>query len=116
MSHRAQHGIVRGGRRRRDGRAITYRMRLKEAYFYPDSVWRGGFLGGYEFTNNGALILDAHASFFFYATGVTPAMDSKTVGAGSQYMAAFVDCKGNPLDGSKNDRLRLPPNIPVANF
>lgn len=97
-------------------RAMTYRMRLKEAYFYPDSAWRSGFLGGYEFTDKGALILDAHASFFFYATGVTPAMDSKTVGQGSQYMAAFVDSKGNPLDGGKNYRLRLPPNIPVANF
>lgn len=97
-------------------RAMTYRMRLKEAYFYPDSAWRGGFLGGYEFTERGALILDAHASFFFYATGVTPAMDSRTVGQGSQYMGAFVDSKGNPLDGGKNYRLHLPPNIPVANF
>ena len=31
-------------------------------------------------------------------------------------MAAFVDSKGNPLDGGKNYRLHLPPNIPVANF
>ena len=97
-------------------RAITFRMRLKEAYYYPNSAWRSGFLGGYTFENNGALILDAYSSFFFYATGVTPAMDSKTVGEGSQYMAAFVDSKGNPLDGGKNYKLHLPPNIPVANF
>lgn len=98
-------------------RAITYRMRLKDAYYYPNSAWRGGFIGGYEFKDNsGALILDAYASFFFYATGVTPAMDSKMVGEGSQYMAAFVDSKGNPLDGGKTYRLHLPPNIPVANF
>ena len=31
-------------------------------------------------------------------------------------MAAFVDSKGNPLDGGKNYKLHLPPNIPVANF
>ncbi len=97
-------------------RAITFRMRLKEAYFYPNSAWRSGFTGGYKFEDNGALILDSYSSFFFYATGVTPAMDSKTVGAGSQYMAAFVDSKNNLLDGSKNYRLHLPPNIPVANF
>lgn len=97
-------------------RAMTYRMRLKDAYFYPNSAWRSGFLGGYQFTSDNALILDAHASFFFYATGVTPAMDSKMVGQGSQYMAAFVDSQGNPLDGDKNYRLRLPANIPVANF
>ena len=97
-------------------RAINYRMRLKEAYYYPNSAWRSGFLGGYEFKDNGALILDAYSAFFFYATGVTPAMDSKDVGQGSQYMAAFVDAKGNPLDGGKNYKLHLPPNMPVANF
>ena len=97
-------------------RAITFRMRLKEAYYYPNSAWRGAFIGGYEFKEGNALILDAYSSFFFYATGVTPAMDSKAVGEGSQYMAAFVDSKGNPLDGGKNYKLHLPPNIPVANF
>jgi hypothetical protein len=97
-------------------RAITFRMRLKEAYYYPKSAWRGGFIGGYKFEDNGALILDAYSSFFFYATGVTPAMDSKVVGQGSQYMAAFIDSKGNPLDGGKSYKLHLPPNIPVANF
>ena len=97
-------------------RAITFRMRLKEAYYYPNSAWRGGFIGGYKFEDNGALILDAYSSFFFYATGVTPAMDSKVVGQGSQYMAAFIDSTGNPLDGGKNYKLHLPPNIPVKNF
>ncbi|MBP7868195.1 MAG: DUF1254 domain-containing protein [Acidobacteria bacterium] len=98
-------------------RAITFRMRqLKDAYYYPNSAWRGGFIGGYKFQDNDALILDAYSSFFFYATGVTPAMDSKLVGQGSQYMAAFIDSKGNPLDGGKNYKLHLPPNIPVANF
>ena len=97
-------------------RAITFRMRLKDAYYYPDSAWRGGFIGGYKFEDNGARILDAYSSFFFYATGVTPAMDSKVVGQGSQYMAAFIDSKGDSLDGGKNYRLHLPPNIPVANF
>lgn len=99
-------------------RAVMYRWRSPEGYYYPDtkSAWRTGFVGGYKFEENGARLLDAYAGFFFYATGVTPAMDSKTVGAGSQYMAAFVDAKGKPLDGGKNYKLHLPPNIPVANF
>jgi hypothetical protein len=97
-------------------RAIAYRWRLPEGYFYPDSAWRTGFLGGYKFEDNGALILDAHSFFFFYATGITPAMDSKMIGMGSQYMAAFVDSRGNPLDGGKNYRLHLPRNIPVKDF
>jgi len=45
---------------------------------------------------------------FFYATGVIPAMEAKMVGQGSQYAAAFVDAKGNPLNGGKNYKLHLP--------
>lgn len=97
-------------------RAMNYRLRIKEAYYYPGSAWRSGFYGGYQFEEDGVRVLDAYSAFFFYATGVTPAMDSKVVGQGSQYMAAFIDSKGNPLDGGKNYRLHLPPNIPVANF
>jgi hypothetical protein len=97
-------------------RAIAYRWRLPDGYFYRNSAWRTGFLGGYKFEDNGALILDAYSFFFFYATGITPAMDSKMIGMGSQYMAAFVDAQGNHLDGGKNYTLHLPPNIPVKEF
>ena len=54
--------------------------------------------------------------FFFYATGVTPAMTMKMVGEGSQYAGAFVDAKGNPLDGSKMYSMHMPPNIPGEEF
>jgi hypothetical protein len=97
-------------------RAIFYRWRTADGYYYPNSAWRLGFIGGYQFEENRARLLDAYSGFFFYATGVTPAMDSKMVGVGSQYMAAFVDSQGNPFDGGKNYRLHLPPNIPVKNF
>jgi len=98
-------------------RAVSYRSRVKEAYFYPDSAWCNPMNGsGYTFQDNGVSLLDMNTFFFFYATGITPAMDSKEVGQGSQYMGAFVDSKGNPLDGGKNYKLHLPPNIPVANF
>ena len=63
-----------------------------------------------------ARILDARSFFFFYATGITPAMSMKMVGAGSQYAAAFVDAKGQPLDGGKTYRLHLPPGIPAKDF
>jgi hypothetical protein len=97
-------------------RTIMYRWRGEDGYFYPDSAWRRGFVGGYQFEENGARNLNAYAGFFFYATGITPAMDSKMVGVGSQYMMAFVDSKGNMLDGSKNYRLHLPKDIPVKDF
>ena len=71
--------------------------------------------GSYEFLHDGVRLLDAR-SFFFYATGVTPAMAAKNVGVGSQYAVAFVDSKGKPLDGGKNYKLRLPPKIPSKDF
>ena len=97
-------------------RAIIYRWRSADGYWYPDSAWRRGFVGGYKFEEGNARLLDAYSGFFFYATGVTPAMDTRAVGVGSQYLAAFVDSKGNPLDGGKNYRLRLPPHVPVKDF
>ena len=97
-------------------RAIMYRWRGADGYFYPNSAWRIGFIGGYKFEENGARILDASSTYFFYAAGITPAMDSKLVGVGSQYMLAFVDSKSNGLDGGKNYELHLPRDIPVKDF
>ena len=54
--------------------------------------------------------------FLFYVTGVTPAMTEKMVGEGSQYAGAFVDAKGNTLDGSKMYTVHMPPNISAKTF
>jgi len=98
-------------------RTLTYQSRIKDAYFYPNSAWITPFIGGsYKFEQNGVLNLDAKDLFFFYATGVTPAMTEKMVGKGSQYAGAFVDAKGNPFDGGKTYRLHMPPNIPAEEF
>ena len=97
-------------------RALTYQFRETDAYYYPGGAWRTVFLGGYRFEDAGARLLDSYASFFFYATGVTPAMAQKMVGRGSQYALAFVDSEGNPFDGGKSYKLHLPPDVPVKDF
>jgi hypothetical protein len=97
-------------------RAILFKSRIPEAFYYPNSTWRK-WLGGYRFESQpGVRFLDASSFFYFYATGVTPAMEAKMVGQGSQYAVGLVDSKGAPLDGGKNYRLHLPPNIPVKEF
>lgn len=97
-------------------RAITYRSRIPEAFYYPDSTWRQ-WLGGYKFQSQpGVSYLDAAAFFYFYATGVTPAMEAKMVGQGSQYAVGIVDSQGKALDGGKRYRLRVEPNMPVKDF
>jgi hypothetical protein len=99
-------------------RAILFKTRMKDAFYYPNSAWLSPFIGGsYEFLlQPGVRNLDARTMFFYYATGVTPAMAMKMVGVGSQYAAAFVDSEGKPLDGSKTYKIHLPPNIPVKTF
>ena len=67
-------------------------------------------------TQPGVLNLDGYIIYYFLATGVTPAMEEKMVGQGSQYAWAARDANGNPLDGGKNYKLHLPPNIPVKDF
>jgi hypothetical protein len=99
-------------------RAILFRTRMKDAYFYPNSAWITTFVGGsHEFLSQpGVRNLDARALFHYYATGITPAMALKMVGIGSQYAAAFVDSQGKPLDGGKTYKIHLPPDIPAKDF
>jgi hypothetical protein len=98
-------------------RAIAFHTRNRDAYYYANSNWQVPFIGGYKFqTAPGVLNLDGAAFYFFMATGVTPAMEEKLVGRGSQYAWTARDSNGNPLDGGKNYKLHLPPNIPVKDF
>lgn len=98
-------------------RAIGYRLRDRAGYYFENSNWRLAFFGGYKFEwQPGVANLDAAAFFFFLATGVTPAMDTKIVGEGSTYPWAALDAKNQPLDGGKNYRLRLPPDVPAKTF
>ena len=98
-------------------RTIAFKMREKDAYFYPNSSWRLPFFGGYKFeVAPGVANLDGAAFFYYFATGVTPAMAKKMVGEGSQYPWSCQDSQGNRFDGAKAYKLHLPPNIPVKTF
>jgi hypothetical protein len=98
-------------------RTLAFKIRGENAFFYPDSAWRLPFFGGYKFeVSPGVANLDGAAFFYFFATGVTPAMEEKMVGQGSQYPWSALDAQGNPFDGGKTYRLHLPPNVPVKDF
>ena len=98
-------------------RTLAYQSRIKEAFYYPNSAWCTPFVGGsYKFEQNGVRLLDAYSFFFFYATG-DHAGDGREDGRGRFAVRwAFVDAKGNPLDGSKTYKVHLPPNIPAKDF
>jgi len=98
-------------------RAIAFRFRDRRGYYYEDGYWQLPFVGGYRFQSDpGVLNLDGSIFYFFMATGVTPAMEQKMVGVGSQYAWTGRDAEGAALDGGATYRLRLPPNVPVRDF
>jgi hypothetical protein len=105
----------------------------KSFRYYDESSawWNMLFEGGYEFLNppplitkkgveqfpnSGARKLQARTSFFYTATGITPAMVMRLEGIGSTYLIANVDEDDEPLDGAKTYKVVLPKNIPAARF
>ena len=98
-------------------RSILFHWRQKDGFYYENSNWQLPFVGGYLFQNQtGVLNLDAYSSYYFSAIGVGPAMEQKMVGSGAQYASTCRDAQANPLDGGKNYKLHLPPNIPIKDF
>ena len=98
-------------------RAITYSNRDPEVKVYPDRKWETLFIGGSsEFLRDGYRNLDARTLFHFCAVVITPAMALEMVGKGSQYIAGYRDVSGAYLDGGKNYKLHLPPNVPAKEF
>jgi len=99
------------------GRAIFLSTRDQDAYYYPNSAWKMGWIGNDPgFSPGGLLNLDARTLYFYATQGVSPAMTWKLIGMGSQYAYNEHDAEGNYLDGTKTYRLRLPPDIPAREF
>jgi hypothetical protein len=114
-------------------RALLFEPRASEAFAYYDgSAWENNmWVGGYDFQTppplvtkdgitplpaTGVRALHSRTAWFYGYTGVTPAMCMRLTGVGSQYIFAFRDADGKRLDGAKNYRVTLPPNIPAARF
>lgn len=98
-------------------RAISFRPRSKEPYFYADRQWYTAFVGGtYTFMHEGEMMLDYRTFMHYMATGITPAMTRAAVGQGSAYLFTAHDKDGNYLNGSKTYKITLPGPIPAKNF
>lgn len=84
---------------------------------YPDRRWEWAFVGGSAtWDAQGYVNTDRRAAFAYIAIGMSPAMVEKHVGVGSQYLWTPRDASGAFLDGARNYRLHIPPDIPVKNF
>lgn len=114
------------------GRTLGMRARDPAWYYYPGSSWTNAlFDSGYlfetpipEITRQGAKPfpptgyrkLDARTWFFYYATGITPAMAMRLPDVGSQYLIAMLDADKNYLDGARTYKVILPKGIPENKF
>jgi hypothetical protein len=98
-------------------RANTFASRDPSARVYPDRHWEWAFVGGSAtWDAQGYVNVDNRAAWNYAATGNSPAMVERTVGSGSQYLVVTRDASGVFLDGAKNYRFHLPPNVPVKLF
>jgi hypothetical protein len=72
--------------------------------------------GGPSCPRKGLSHPNARTMFFYCITGITPAMSMRLPGIGSQYLFASLDADEHFFDGAKTYKVRLPKNIPQANF
>jgi hypothetical protein len=98
-------------------RSNLFASRDPQTRIYTDRQWFTPFVGGsYQFLNGAERLLDARMMFFYYATGITPAMTKSRPGSGSAYAITVRDSTGTYLDGSRTYNVTLPGPIPAKNF
>jgi hypothetical protein len=98
-------------------RADDFAPRIPGAVIFQDRQWLTPFVGGsYEFLAGAERLLDAQAMFFYFTTGITPAMSEVKPGTGSAYATAYRDAAGKYLDGGRAYTVTLPGPVPVNNF
>ena len=74
------------------------------------------FPGNATFTSDSFDYIDARTSFFTYAYSASPGMAANMDNVGAKYPAAFADADGDHLQGSKDYKLHIPKDVPVALF
>lgn len=98
-------------------RANLFASRDPQTRIYNNRQWFTPFVGGsYQFLNGAERLLDARMMFFYYATGITPAMTESRPGTGSAYAITVRDAEDQYLDGSRTYKVTLPGPIPAKDF
>ena len=98
-------------------RTNLYASREPKTRIYTDRQWWTPFVGGsYQFLDGAERLLDARMMFFYYATGITPAMTESKPGTGSAYAITVRDATGAYLDPNRTYKVTLPGPIPAKDF
>jgi hypothetical protein len=91
---------------------------------YPDRHWLNPMASGkpdtfdlsWNHIPDGYLSIDARVNFFTNSSSPSAGVAFPVAGKGAKYLVASVDSDGVPLSGATNYRIKLPPNVPAANF
>jgi hypothetical protein len=96
--------------------AISYAPRFDDITYYPGTQWEWVLELDPSLREAFWRNLEERTNYYFQATMAQPAMKTKAVGRGSQYVRSARDVKGEWLDGSNTYRLNVPKDAPVELF
>ena len=98
-------------------RAIVFATRDPEAYFYEDSAWKTGFIGGsHEFERDGVRLLDPRTPLLLLRHR-DHAGDVRQDGRrGLAVRRRDGRLGGQPLRRRETYRLHFPPDVPAKDF
>ncbi|MBW1768672.1 MAG: DUF1254 domain-containing protein, partial [Deltaproteobacteria bacterium] len=96
--------------------AISYAPRFDDITYYPNTQWEWVLELDPSLRGSFWRDLEARTNYYFQATMAQPAMKTKAIGRGSQYVRSARDNKGDWLDGSNLYKLNVPKDAPVELF
>jgi len=96
---------------------LRFGDKLAGTPYYDDRQWHNVLnVLDVEFKRDSYLDIDARVGMFKIGYSISPAMVMNMVGMGSKYPFAYRDADGDYLSGGSSYRLRLPRDVPAANF
>jgi hypothetical protein len=96
--------------------AISYAPRMEGITYYPGTQWEWVLELDPSLREAFWRDLEARTNYYFAASMAQPAMKTKAIGKGSQYVRAARDANGEWLDGGNTYRLNVPANPPAELF
>ncbi|MBL9126593.1 MAG: DUF1254 domain-containing protein, partial [Verrucomicrobiales bacterium] len=99
-------------------KANSFDKRFPGSRYRADSRWEVMFAPGFEPNQKspGYEQLDERAAYTWEAVWTSAGMVTRTPGVGQAYLGVHRDRQGEPFDGGRSYRLRVPPNPPAAQF
>jgi hypothetical protein len=101
------------------GELMTRNLQINPRYtepYWPGTHWYKSFDFSIPQETDTKVELDERATWFYEAVSSTKGMVNPEVGAGQVYMTTKRDSQGNLLRADKTYRLRVPKDVPVAQF